>query len=147
MILAPFVEASLAPQITFATHQCAVAVVGEIIVHNPTEDAIEDLVVELVCDPPILAPKTWVIDRIGPKSETRVRDRNVSIEGGTLSRLSERVRATVTIRLRQGDAVLHESQRDLTALARNEWGGATSDVPPIFSSGLNASFPVVFPLC
>jgi very-short-patch-repair endonuclease len=124
--MAPFVEASLAPQITFASHQCAVAVIGEIIVHNPTVDGIEDLVVELVCDPPILAPKTWVIDRIGPKSETRVRDRNVSIDGGTLSRLSERVRATVTIRLRQGDAVLHVSQLELTALARNEWGGAAS---------------------
>lgn len=126
MVLSPFVEASLASQITFATHQCAVAVVGEIVVRNPAEDAIEDLVVDLVCDPPILAPKTWVIDRIGPSSETRVRDRNVSIDGGTLSRLSERVRAKVTIRLRQGDAVLHESERELTALARNEWGGATS---------------------
>ena len=25
--------------------------------------------------------------------------------------------------------------------------GIGNDVPPIFSSGLNASFPVVFPLC
>ena len=142
MIMTPFIEASLASQITFATHQCAVAVVGEIVIHNPTNDAIEDLVVQLVCDPPILAPRAWVIDRIGPKSETRVRDRSVSIDGGTLSRLSERVRATVTIQLLQGDVVLHESHRDLIALARNEWGGASS-MPELLAAFVMPNDPAI----
>ena len=100
------IRASLARCITFASHQCAVAVISDLTVLNPTDTALEGLTLEMVSSPPVLAPRIWKLDHIRAGGEVAVRDRNVSLDGGLLDRLSEKLRADVTFRLLRGEEVL-----------------------------------------
>lgn len=118
------IRAEIARRITFASHQCDVPVVADLVVANPLESDLEDLTLHLSAEPKVIGRRIWTIDRIAAGSEFRPRDRRVSIEGGILDGLTERMRAEVRLELRQGEMVLCESRHPMMALARNEWGGA-----------------------
>jgi len=119
------IQAEVAQRITFATHQCDVPLLADLVISNPGHADLEELVLRLSAEPKIVADRVWTIDRIVAESEFRPRDRRVSLAGGMLDSLTERMRAEIRFELRQGEAVLAERSYPVTALARNEWGGAT----------------------
>ena len=118
------VRAEIAPRVTFASHQCDVAVISDLVIANLLTSDLEDLALYLRAEPKIIGDRIWSVDRIAAGSEVRPRDRRVTLAGGILDSLTERMRAEVTLELRQGQTVLATSHHQLTALARNEWGGA-----------------------
>jgi hypothetical protein len=118
------IRADIAPRITFATHQCDVAVVADLAVVNPLEADLENLTLHLSAEPKVVGDRVWTIDRIAAGAEFRPRDRRVPLAGGLLDGLTERMRAEVRLDLRAGERLLAGSVHPLVALARNEWGGA-----------------------
>lgn len=141
--LLPHIVVDIAPFITFATHQAAVPLVRSLRVLNPQEtQSYEALRVELTCEPPVVLPQTWHVSRLRPGDEISVLSRNVKLDGGMLDRLNERMRADITIRLLDGDTVLNEQQHELVALARNEWGGASS-MPELLAAFVLPNDPAV----
>lgn len=118
------IRAQIARRVTFATHQCDIPVIAELLLSNPFDHPLEDLTLHLTCEPKILGDRTWTIDRIVPESEFRPRDRRVTVSGGMLDSLTERTRGEIHLELRQDDQVLAESHHRIDALARNEWGGS-----------------------
>jgi very-short-patch-repair endonuclease len=118
--------ASVAELVSFAMHQAAIPVVGELVVHNTSDENVDGLTVELTCDPPVIAPRRWIIDRIRANSEVAPADKTVTLDGGMLYTLTERMRATVTLRVIQGEQVLDSYNREIIALARHEWGGSNA---------------------
>jgi hypothetical protein len=100
------------------------------VVRNNDDESLQGVTLSMSCDPPVLASRPWKFDRIAPNGEIRVRDRAVSLDGGLLARLNEAMRATFTFILSQtletGAPALGEVAQDIVALARNEWGGASS---------------------
>ena len=76
------------------------------------------------------------------QSEFRLRDRRVVIAGGILDALTERMRAEVRLELRQGACLLAESRHPITALARNEWGGANC-MPELLAAFVMPNDPAV----
>jgi very-short-patch-repair endonuclease len=103
------------------------------------------MTLRLIAEPAIFAPRSWTIDRIESKTETRIRDRRVSLAGGLLDGLTERIRADVTIELLKGDEVLVREGRTIIALARNEWGGATA-MPELLAAFVMPNDPAIAPL-
>jgi very-short-patch-repair endonuclease len=138
----PSIHLKVAEQVTFATHQCDVPVVVELDVVNGTSEELNDLELRLTADPPVLAPRTWRIDRIGAGSSSRPRDRSVSLSGGLLDKLTERMRAEIRLELRSGDVLLAEDRRPMVALARNEWGGANT-MPELLAAFVMPNDPAV----
>ena len=136
------IHADIAPRITFATHQCDVAVVTDLVVSNPLDSDLEDLTLHIAAEPKVIGAKTWKIDRLSSGSEFRLRDRRVPIEGGLLDALTERMRAEIFFELRQGDTVLAESRYPISALARNEWGGAQF-MPELLAAFVTPNDPAV----
>lgn len=136
------IQAEIAQYITFATHQCDVAVIADLVVHNPFQADLEDLTLHLTAEPKVLGDHVWRIDRIGAESEFHPRDRRVSIAGGLLDALTERMRAEVTLQLRQGETVLAESRHPIIALARNEWGGSNY-MPELLAAFVTPNDPAV----
>ncbi len=124
--LTPMLSTVLADRVTFATHQAAVPIIRELKVTNSTEATFEALRIELTCEPPVVLPHVWHLSRLRPGDELAVLSRDVKLDGGLLDRLSERMRADVTMRLLHGTAVIAEQRHELIALARHEWGGASS---------------------
>src|SRR3546814_3017372 len=93
------IAASIAQQVTYATHQNEVPVIADLRLANRGEEDLEDLVLTLLEDPPLIAEKRWRIDRLPAGGELRLRDRNVSLSGAILYRLTDKRRAEMFLRL------------------------------------------------
>ncbi len=122
--------------------QCDVAVIADLVVENPTPADLEQLTLELTAEPPVLGARSWHIDRLGAQSELRLQDRRVTLAGGLLGTLTERMRAELRLRLCAGDAVLAEHRLDVVALAHNEWGGG-STMPELLAAFVTPNDPAV----
>lgn len=139
----PTIEVELAPRVTFATHQAAVPLVRSLRLSSPEgARAYDALQLELACEPPVVAPKVWPISKLGAGDALPILARDVKLDGGLLDRLTERVRADVTFRLRSGEQVLCETRHELTALARNEWGGS-GVMPELLAAFIQPNDPAV----
>lgn len=121
---AAHIRATLAPKITFASHQNDVPTILDLSVENNSDDDLEDLTLTVKSDPAVLGERTWTIDRIAARSQLRPKDVRVPLAGGLLDKLTDRLRSDVTFTLRQGELVLAEEHMTVDALARNEWGGS-----------------------
>ena len=136
------IASSIAQRVTYATHQNDVPVVADLNLANHGDVDLEGLVLSLTVDPPLIAEKRWRIDRLAASGELRLRDRAVSLSGATLSRLTERCRADLLLRLAQGTEVLAEQRLELIGLAHNEWGGA-SYMPELLAAFVMPNDPAV----
>lgn len=129
----PFVVADIARKITFASHQCDIAVINELSVGNNGDEAIHDSVLEIEANPVFLTGKTWTVDRINPKSKISITDRDISLNGQMLLDLDEAMSGELIIRLRCDQETLVEERYPIELLARNEWGG-TAFMPELLAS-------------
>ena len=118
------IRATLAPKITFASHQNDVPTILDLVVENNSTADLEGLTLTVAADPPVLGERTWTLDRIGSGSQLRPKDVRVPLAGGLLDKLSDRLRSDVRFTLRHGDQILAETRMVIEALARNEWGGS-----------------------
>lgn len=124
-----WIDVAIAGKVTFATQQSAVPIIADLVVRNNSDEVLEGLTLSMICEPPVLAPRSWKFDRLAAGGEIRVRDRNVMLDGGLLSRLNEAMRSQVTFTLSRSiegqTQELEVASREIMALARNEWGGAS----------------------
>ncbi|MFO1058795.1 MAG: DUF4011 domain-containing protein [Dongiaceae bacterium] len=136
------IRAEVASRVTFASHQCDVPVLAELVVANPLDQDLDDLTLHLSADPQVVGARVWTIDRIPAGAEFRPRDRRVPLAGGLLDGLTERMRAELRLTLRRGEEVLAESAHPLVALARNEWGGARA-MPELLAAFVTPNDPAL----
>lgn len=112
-------------RITLASHQNDVAILPSLIIKNPGTEILENLELSLECDPPLVNPRTWHIDRVYPDSEMRISDKSISVSGSLLSEINERIRSELKLTLKKDDEVLCTHHHIMIGLAKNEWGGAS----------------------
>lgn len=136
------IQASVAPKITFATHQNDVPVIADLVIANPTSETFEDLVLELTTEPEMVAPRRWTIDRLRADSNLRIKDRHVPLPGAKLAELTERMRGEAVLRLEHGENLIDEKRFPLEALARNEWGGANT-MPELLAAFVAPNDPAI----
>ena len=118
------ITVTLAPKITFASHQNDVPAILDLSVENVSEVDLENLTLSLSSEPPVLGSRSWNFDRITAGSKLRPRDFQPPLAGGLLHALTDRVRADVRLILKQDETIIAETRQSVEALARNEWGGA-----------------------
>ena len=128
LAVAEWIVAEIAAKVSFATHQCDVAVIAGLTVRNCGDHDLEAVTLSLTASPAIVSPRTWIIDRLAVGAELRLTDRRISLDGGLLYALSERMRAEFVLELKTIDTTLASKAVPVVALARNEWGG--TDVAP-----------------
>ncbi len=139
------IDVVLAPKISFAAHQSAVAVLRELRLLNTGSLTATDLVLEIKADPPVIAHRQWRVDRVAPGGEAVVKDRDVQLNAGLLLGLAEAMRGTVTVRARAGNAegaVLAERCLGVELLARTEWGGGAA-MPELLAAFVMPNDPAV----
>ncbi len=120
------IEGVIASKVGFASHQNAVPVMRELTVHNDSDTDYNDLVLELVADPPFLESKKWRLDRLSKDSTLHIAERNLSLNAGYLADLAESLAATLVLRLTCKEEVLCSQSFPIELLAKNEWGGVNS---------------------
>ncbi|WP_049854947.1 DUF3320 domain-containing protein [Dickeya fangzhongdai] len=114
---------SVAHKLGFTSHQNAVPLLRELILHNESDQTYQDLTLHLQTTPTVLEEKQWKIDRLLPDSSLDIRDRDVKLDAEWLAELTESVVCEITLCLRQGEDELFTVNYPLEALAKNEWGG------------------------
>jgi very-short-patch-repair endonuclease len=117
-------QVSIAHKLGFTSHQNAVPLLRELILHNESEQTFQDLTLHLRTAPAVLEAKQWNIDRLLPGSSLDIRERDVKLNAEWLAELTESVQCEVTLSLKQGDEELFSLNYPLEALAKNEWGGS-----------------------
>ena len=76
-------------RVNFASAQNDVAIIEGIKVENPTYEALTDIRITLRAAPPIIREKTWIIDRVAPRSHHSVRDISTPLDIERLEGLEE----------------------------------------------------------
>ncbi len=61
------IEAAIAPKLSLALHHNAVPVLRELAILNNGDAPLEGIELTLGSEPAFFRPKTWRIDRVGPK--------------------------------------------------------------------------------
>src|SRR5450830_1695543 len=120
------IEALIARKIGFASHQNAVPLVRELSLWNQEETNFENLTLTLSTDPDFVESRTWHIDRIHSGDRLSIAERDIKLNAGYLSGLTESLSADVVMRLSQGDHLLVEQRFPTELLARTEWGGLSA---------------------
>lgn len=120
------IEALIARKIGFASHQNAVPLVRELSLWNQEETNFENLTLTLSTDPDFVESRTWHIDRIHSGDRLSISERDIKLNAGYLSGLTESLSADVVMRLSQGDHLLVEQRFPTELLARTEWGGLSA---------------------
>lgn len=117
------VQVSIAHKLGFTSHQNAVPLLRELVLHNESEQRFQDLTLYLQTTPAVLEAKQWNIDCLLPGSSLDIRERDVKLNAEWLAELTESVACEVTLTLRQADEEIFSLNYPLEALAKNEWGG------------------------
>ena len=129
-------------RVNFASAQNDVAIVEEITVQNPTEEALTDIRVTLRASPPIIREKTWTIDRVAPESDLSVSDLSTPLDIERLQGLDEAEMGELEFRMEaQGLETIVEKRR-IELLARDEWGGV-GDMAQILAAFVSPNDPAV----
>lgn len=136
------IEALIARKIGFASHQNAVPLVRELSIWNQEETTLENLTLTLSTDPDFVESRTWNIDRIHAGDRLSISERDIKLNAGYLSGLSESLTADVVMRLVQGESLLLEQRFPTELLARTEWGGLSA-MPELLAAFCMPNDPAV----
>lgn len=138
------VTASFALKIGFASHQNAVALLQDLSVENPREEALQYLTVRLSSAPHFLEGKSWKIDVLQPGASIRISDRNLNLDAAFLSDLTESIRGEILIEVSQKEETppLFSGRYPLELLAKNQWGG-TGSMPELLPAFCMPNDPAV----
>ena len=129
-------------RVNFASAQNDVAIIEEIKVDNPTEDALTDIRITLRAAPPIIREKIWTIDRVAPGSDFSVRDLSTPLDIERLEGLDEAEIGELEFRMEaQGLQTIVEKRR-IELLARDQWGGV-GDMAQILAAFVSPNDPAV----
>ncbi|HEX7080064.1 MAG TPA: DUF4011 domain-containing protein [Gammaproteobacteria bacterium] len=119
------IHCAAAERLNFACHQNSYAVLRELRIENLNDtQPLENLTVTIESDPAFLKPKSWQVDRVDPKGTVEIRLRDIDLNGQFLLELTEAVHGSLKVRVERAGELLGEHSQPMTALARNEWGGA-----------------------
>lgn len=116
-------QVSIAHKLGFTSHQNAVPLLRELVLHNESEQTFQDLTLRLKTTPAVLEAKQWNIDRLLPGASVDIRERDIRLNAEWLAELTESVACEVTLSLQQSEEELFTLNYPLEALAKNEWGG------------------------
>ena len=129
-------------RVNFASAQNDVAIVEDITVENPTNEALTDIRITLRAAPPVIREKSWTIDRVAPGSHLSVRDVSTPLDNEWLRGLNEAEIGELEFRMEaHGHRTIVEKRR-IELLARDEWGGV-DDMAQILAAFVSPNDPAV----
>ncbi|HTC14015.1 MAG TPA: DUF4011 domain-containing protein, partial [Chthoniobacterales bacterium] len=133
---------SLADQIGAAFHQNAVPVLNELIVENRLGRDLRDLKLEIRSEPPFAVPANWRIDELADGKSIPVVNPDVQLDAGYLNRLTEAVRGSLQLALREGETEIASESFEIRLLPPSQWSG-TDGAPELLAAFVRPNDPAV----
>ncbi len=129
-------------RVNFASAQNNVAIIEELTIENPTEEALTDIRITLRAVPPIIRERTWTIDRIAVGTRLPMRDVSTPLDNERLKGLNEAEIGELEFRMEaHGHRTIVKKHR-IELLARDEWGGV-GDMAQILAAFVSPNDPAV----
>ncbi|TQS72538.1 DUF3320 domain-containing protein [Rhodobacteraceae bacterium] len=128
------IDLSTTAKVNFASSQNGVSILQHLTLVNTGSVALEGLVVHASCQPGLIRPKTWTLDRLAPGDRQSIRDLETPLDTAILGMLNEAEWGEVSVRIDYDGAPRLTETRRIEMLARDEWGGLED------MSGLIAAF-------
>ena len=128
--------------LTYALQQNGLRVVRGVCLKNSSEADIENLMLRIYADTGLVQPFEQGIQMVRAGETLELRELRVLLNGAYLASLTERVSCTLRIEVCQGELCLAEVQRDITALAYDEWPGLKY-FPDLLAAFVTPNHPVI----
>ncbi len=114
---------SLAERISIAFHQNAIPIASEIVISNRSEEELAEVEIHLRSEPTFFVPSIWRIERIVGGGVHHIALPDLRLNPGVFAKLTETVRAQITLTAMRGEAELAVHQADIELLPPSHWGG------------------------
>lgn len=136
------VELSTANKVNFSSSQNGVSILREITLQNLTDVSLESLTIAIESYPPVIKPRTWILDRLGPGESRGLSGLETPLDEKFLSGLNEAEFGQLTLTVSTNDTELFREERRIEMLARDEWGGI-GDMAHLLAAYVSPNEPVV----
>ena len=117
------VDLRTAEKVNFASSQNGVSILKALALTNSGEDILENIQINIECNPGLIRPKSWSVDRLLPGDERALPDLETPLDTALLGGLNEAETGELRLTVRCGEDTLLEETRRIDLLARDEWGG------------------------
>ncbi len=138
-------ELSALKVVNYALLSGGVSLVRSVSIFNDTEQVLEHVDLKLWTEPAMMLPHTRHYDRIGAGTCYRTGPLELTLDGGFLSGLTEKVTGLLHVTLEQEGQVLCTQSQELTALAFDEWHGY-GFYPELLAAFITPNHPGIAPL-
>jgi very-short-patch-repair endonuclease len=141
---APLLEITLDADaiLGYASIQCGVPVVRSLVLVHAGDAPLEDLQVEVACNPPFARGVMLRFDRLQPGERRHVAPLDLPPDHAFLANLAEAVQASITVAVRTGDRELARATQAVEVLAYDQWAG-TRSLPELLAAFSMPNDPAV----
>ena len=126
----------------YASIQCGVPVVRSLALTHAGDAPLENLQVEVACNPPFARGVTLRFDRLQPGERRHVAPLDLQPDHAFLANLAEAVQASITVSVRAGDRELARATHAVEVLAYDQWAG-TRSLPELLAAFSMPNDPAV----
>ena len=133
---------SLADQVGAAFHQNAIPVLNELIVENRLGRDLRDLKLEIRSEPPFTVATNWRIDELADGKSIPVANPDVQLDAGYLNKLTEAVRGSLQLALREGETEIARESFEVRLLPPSQWSG-TDAAPELLAAFVRPNDPAI----
>lgn len=133
---------SLAERVSIAFHQNEVPIASEIVVSNRSEDELAEIEIRLRSEPGFFVPAVWRLERIVGGGVHHIALPDLQLDPGILAKLTETVRAQVTLTATMGEVDLTQHRVDVELLPPSHWGGVLA-APELLAAFVRPNDPAV----
>ena len=116
-------DVAVLPVINYAMQQNGALVIQSITIENTTDDAIENVDIEITSSPTFALPFTRHIDHLPANKTITISRPKLILNGEYLAGMTEKITGVLHIELKTGDKVLAFDNAETTVLAFDEWHG------------------------
>lgn len=138
----PEVEFIFSPAINFAMQQNHVPVIRKLALKNNTDRTFQNLSLEIKAEPDFALPWIHKIESLQPGELVDLTAINLKVSAKYLSEQTERIAATLSLMIFEGDAVLYNESHNINILTFDQWNGIRM-LPEILGAFVTPNHPEI----
>jgi very-short-patch-repair endonuclease len=136
------IQCTYAEQIGAAFHQNAIPAINELTLRNDLGRELHNVLIELTSEPSFTRRTTWRLDDLCEGATYRIKDPDLRLDPGFLSRLTEAVRSCFTVIVREGEDEIARQTFDVRLLPPSHWTGSGT-APQVLAAFVRPNDPAI----
>ncbi len=128
--------------VSLAYHENAIPVIREIVVTNPSDRDLVDLLIRVESRPAVVQPLTLRIDRIPAGANHHIEAPDLRLDAALLAGFTEASRLELTTILEEAGSALARDVAEIRLLPPSHWGGGVS-APELLAAFVRPNDPAV----